>query len=207
MRVVGWSSFVAAMVFVATLICAPSAWSQEAPPRDVVASAETSVSTSPLPAQAVVRAYRLGSGDRVRIIVFGDEGTSGEFQVSSEGSIALPLLGSVKATSLTSAELETQIATRLREEGYFRDPRVAVEVINYRPFFILGEVNRPGEYPYTAMLTVTNAVARAEGFSYRADKRRVLIRRAGETEFRTYSLRNDVEIGPGDTIRVPERFF
>ena len=127
------------------------------------------------PAPGQNRSYSLGPGDRVRVIVFGEDQLTGEFEVSGGGSLSLPLIGEVAAQGLTTAELGTKIANILREQ-YIRDPRVSVEVVSYRPYYILGEVNKPGQYPFTDGLTVIEAVATANGFTYRADVRWVYIR-------------------------------
>ncbi len=150
--------------------------------------------------------YRLGAGDKVRVIVFGEDQLSGEFEVSGAGALAMPLLGEIQVVGLTTAEVQERIATGLRE-GYIRDPKVSVEVLNYRPFYILGEVGKPGEYPYTDKLTVMNAVATAGGFTYRADVRRVYIKHAGEADERVYPLDSATTVAPGDTIRIRERYF
>ena len=132
------------------------------------------------PATSVDVAYRLGSGDKVRIIVFGESALTGEFVVSGTGTIALPLVGEIAAKGMTPTQLQSAVEGSLRE-GYLKEPRVSVEVLNYRPFYILGEVTKPGEYPYTNGLTVMNAVATANGFTYRADSKHVYIRRTGDT--------------------------
>lgn len=150
--------------------------------------------------------YRLGASDKLRITVFGEESLSGEFVVSNAGYLSLPLIGDVQAGGLTVPELQRSIETKLAA-GYLKQPRVSAEVLNYRPFYILGEVNKPGEYPYTSGLTVVNAVARAEGFTYRADTRRVYIKRANSTSEREFALTTTLPVEPGDTIRIKERFF
>ncbi len=150
--------------------------------------------------------YALGSSDRLRITVFGHPTLSGEFEVDGRGSISMPLIGQVQALGLSTVELENTIATSL-SEGYVLDPRVSVEVINYRPFYILGEVGRPGEYPYTSGLTVQNAVAAAGGFSYRANKRAVFIKSIDSNEEIAYDLTPSTVVKPGDTIRIGERIF
>jgi polysaccharide export outer membrane protein len=151
--------------------------------------------------------YRLGAGDKLRITVFGEDSLTGEYFVAGgSGMVAFPLVGDVKASGLTVEELRQALEAKLRD-GYLKEPRVAIEVLNYRPFFILGEVAKPGEYPYTNGLTVLNAVATANGFTYRADTRKVFIRRAnagGETQ---YPLTATTPVEPGDTIRIGERFF
>lgn len=152
-------------------------------------------------------AYRLGSGDQVRITVYGQEGISGEFEVDSSGTISMSLIGEVAIGGLTLREAEQRIVDKLKP-GYLKNPRVSMQVLNYRPFYVLGEVNEPGSYDYVSDITVTEAIALAGGYTYRAAKDDVVIIRsnkAGEREKR------EAEAGtvvlPGDTIRVPERFF
>jgi protein involved in polysaccharide export with SLBB domain len=151
--------------------------------------------------------YRLGAGDKVRISVFGEETLSGEFLVpGGVGTISFPLIGDVRASGLTVGELQSEIVGKLKPD-YLKDPRVTVEVLNYRPFYILGEVGKPGEYPYTNGLTVLNAVATANGFTYRANTHNVYIKRAGTGEEIQMKLDASTSVEPGDTIRIGERFF
>lgn len=156
--------------------------------------------------EVVVREYRLGPGDQLRIVVFGEQDLSGEFLVNPTGSISYPLVGEVPAHGMTVNEFATALAETLRG-GYVRQPNVTVEVASYRPFFILGEVGAPGTYPYAAGLTVMNAVATAGGFTYRADIRRVYIKHPDEAAERLYRLTSTTPIQPGDTVRIPERRF
>ena len=151
--------------------------------------------------------YVLGTGDELRVIVFGETDLSGAFEIDGSGKISIPLLGEVEAAGLTTRALERSIESDLVRREYLKDPRVSAEVTNYRPYYILGEVSQPGEYPYADGLTVMNAVATAAGFTYRADTRRVLIRRVGDNEEREVRLSADTPVLPGDTIRVPERWF
>lgn len=157
-------------------------------------------------APATTGDYRLGAGDKVRVIVFGEQDLSGEFVVNDSGNIDMPLIGSVNAKGATVTEFQNRVVTQLRN-GYLNDPKVSVEVLNYRPFFITGEVKNGGEYPYKANLTVQDAVGVAGGYSYRADTTYALIRRAGEDREIKVSLNSRVPINPGDSIRIPERFF
>lgn len=150
--------------------------------------------------------YRLGSGDKIRVTVFGEEQLSGEFFVGASGKVALPLLGEIQAGGLTLREFQAEVETALKD-GYLKEPKVSAEVLNYRPFYILGEVNKPGTYPYTSGLTVVNAVATAEGFTYRANTKRVFIKRANELSEKEYPLTTTTMVAPGDTIRIAERFF
>lgn len=150
--------------------------------------------------------YRLGAGDKVRVITFGEEALTGEFFVGGSGQISLPLLGELPAAGKTAREFQAEVETALKD-GYIKEPRVSVEVLNYRPFYILGEVTKAGEYPYTNNLTVLNAVATAGGFTYRADTRKVFIKRASEAAEQQYALTSTTQVAPGDTIRIGERFF
>lgn len=149
--------------------------------------------------------YRLGPGDQIRITVFNEPDLTGPFTVGSQGTIAYPLVGSIRAGGLTIPEFTQALQTALGE--YVRSPSVAVEITNYRPFFILGEVQRPGTYAYSANLTVPNAVATAGGFTYRANRSRVFIRRANENVERSYPLTVATPVLPGDTVRIGERLF
>jgi polysaccharide export outer membrane protein len=156
--------------------------------------------------QQVLYQYQLGAGDKIRLIIFGEKDLGGEFVVSGAGTVSLPLIGDVKASGLTVTQLQDSIATSLGN-GYLKSPRVSVEVLNFRPFYILGEVGKPGMYPYSSGLTVDNAVALGGGFTYRADKRRVFIKRENQAEETEVSLKGAVMVSPGDTIRIAERIF
>ncbi|MGQ0533367.1 MAG: polysaccharide biosynthesis/export family protein [Caulobacteraceae bacterium] len=149
--------------------------------------------------------YRLGAGDQIRITVFNEPELTGPFTVGSQGTIAYPLVGTIRAGGLTVPEFTTALQSAL--STYVRNPSVSVEVTNYRPFFILGEVQRPGTYPYSASLTVPNAVATAGGFTYRANRSRVFIRHANENIERSYPLTVATPVLPGDTVRIGERLF
>lgn len=150
--------------------------------------------------------YRLGSGDKIRVIVFGEESLSGEFFVGGNGKVSLPLIGEVQAAGLSVKDFQDEVQ-RIFSDGYLKFPRVSAEVLNYRPFYILGEVMKPGQYPYTNGLTVLNAVATAGGFTYRANKGRVYIKHTDETEERTVEIEGATAVAPGDTIRIGERIF
>lgn len=159
-----------------------------------------------LEAYSSTTGYRLGSGDKMRIIVFGEPDLSGEFFVDDAGSVDLPLIGDVDAGGATVAEFEQKVVARF-SDGYLRDPKVSIEVLNYRPFFIIGEVKNGGEYPYKGGLTVQDAVAIAGGYSYRANERAAFIRRANSDQEIKVNLSQRVPIFPGDNVRIPERFF
>ncbi len=151
--------------------------------------------------------YKLGPGDQVRIITFGEEQLTGEFRVSDAGSIALPLIGGVKAAGLTPSELEKAVTNALKKNGLYRDPSVTVEVIGYRPIYILGEVNKPGEYPYKPGMTVVTGVAIAGGFTYRAMQDYAdIVRTANGKPVEGRGLRQSY-LQPGDVITIYERRF
>lgn len=152
------------------------------------------------------QAYVLGTGDRVRLTVFGEADLSGEYEVGSTGFISLPLIGDVKAAGQPLREFEQAVRQKL-SEGYLRDPRVSAQVVNYRPFFILGEVAKPGSYPYVNGMTILNAVALAGGYTYRADKSGVTLTRGSDPEKKAVEVPEESTVMPGDIIRVPERFF
>jgi len=151
-------------------------------------------------------AYRLGSGDKVRVTVFNEKDLSGEYDVNDQGLVALPLIGQVRVGGLTIADAQ-QVITDHYGKNYLVNPRVTVEVLNYRPFFILGEVKSPGSYPYVNGMTVVNAIALAGGYTPRANKGRVSIKHATDATGREETAQEDAPVLPGDVIRVPERFF
>lgn len=153
-------------------------------------------------------AYLLGPGDKVRITVFGQPTLSGEYSVTGKGEIAFPLVGNVAASGATVEQFQETLRERLAA-GYFDDPRVSAEILDYRPFYILGEVNNPGKYPYAIGLTLDQAVAAAGGFTYRANTRKIYVKRALVTQEWLVDIkkRASYPVRPGDTIRVGERFF
>jgi protein involved in polysaccharide export with SLBB domain len=132
-------------------------------------------------ATATATGYTLGSGDRLRVTVFGEQDLSGEFEVNSIGKIAMPLIGEINVAGLTIGQVSSAIAQKL-STGYLRDPKINIDVLNYRPFFILGEVLKPGSYPYVSGMSVVNAVAVAGGYTYRADKDGLTVVRAADPQ-------------------------
>jgi polysaccharide export outer membrane protein len=152
------------------------------------------------------RPYTLGPGDRLRVIVFGQDSLSNSFAVDSSGQIAMPLIGVVPATGRTPAQLAREIEARLRN-GYVREPRVSVEVEAYRPFFILGEVTTSGQYPFVNGMSAETAVAIAGGYTPRARKDMAQITRAQDGRTITAQAPMNMPIRPGDTIYIQERFF
>jgi polysaccharide export outer membrane protein len=152
--------------------------------------------------------YSLAPGDKIRVIVFGEDTLTGEYVITSGGNLSFPLVGNLKATDKTVEQLQAALASALND-GYLNNARVSIQVVSFRPFYILGEVNRPGEYPVSTGLTLQQAVASAGGYTYRANSRRVFIKRANETKERLYDLRdpNPIIVKAGDTIRIGERHF
>ncbi len=150
--------------------------------------------------------YLLDSGDKLRITVFGQEGLTNTYQVDAAGNVTLSLIGAVQARGLTTAQLAQAIGARLRA-GYIRNPHISVEVETYRPFFILGEVTAPGQYPYVANMTVETAVAIAGGYTPRAQKSGALLTRSYNGQPSRFSVPPDYQVQPGDTITIGERWF
>ncbi len=174
-------------------------------PAPRTASRSQAITTEQAPS-STEQSYVLGPNDKVRLRVYGEQDIAGDYEVDGAGFVSIPLAGRVKAAGLTTRQLERAIASAL-SKGLLRDPRVNVEVATYRPFFILGEVKRAGEYPYKSGLTVLDAVASAGGYTYRANERKVAIRRAGSAVEDVYPLDAPVLVYPGDNIRVLERYF
>ena len=151
-------------------------------------------------------AYRLDAGDKLRVVVYGQEGLTNTYAIDAGGAITMPLIGSVPARGRTPAELASAITGRLRG-GYIRDPSVAVEIESYRPFFILGEVAAPGQYPYVPNMSVESAVAIAGGFSPRAKRDRVTLTHTDASGSSRYVVPLGTPVSPGDTVFVGERWF
>lgn len=151
-------------------------------------------------------AYKLGTGDKLRVTVYNETDLSGDFDVNDQGSIILPLIGQVDAAGKTVAEFQDQITLKFGAT-YLVNPRVSVAVLNYRPFFILGEVKNPASYPYVNGMTIVNAIALAGGYTPRANKDKIVIRRASDPTGKEQQIEEDGAVLPGDVIRVPERFF
>ncbi|ANW04449.1 polysaccharide biosynthesis/export family protein [Bradyrhizobium icense] len=158
------------------------------------------------PSASSAERYVLGPNDRIRLKVYGEPDITGEYEIDNGGQVSIPLAGHIKAAGATTRQLEKSIASALAK-GIVRDPRVNVEIAQYRPYYILGEVKKSGEYPYRNGLTVMDAVASAGGFTYRANENKVFLRRAGSGAEETYPLDAPVPVYPGDNIRIPERYF
>ncbi len=189
----------AMLCFSAAILCGP-AFAQQSQPASAAPPAPAP------PAAESQPEYHLGATDKLRVIVYGEDSLSGEFIVSPAGGIALPLIGEVNVAGHTVSEVRDIIQSRLRA-GYLRDPRVSIEVLTYRPFYILGEVNKPGEYPFVPNLTIEGAVATAQGFTYRANMRRVFVHHAGAAQEEKVLANSPQLVLPGDVIRIAERFF
>lgn len=159
------------------------------------------------PTVAEARDYQLGAGDALRVIFYGEDKLNGEYRIGSDGGLALPLIGRVDAAGKTVAELQQTVGAAYARGGYLLDPKVAVEIISYRPFFVLGEVNAPGQYPFIPGMTVRQAIATAKGYTYRAQQGSAMVTRWGDTDEVSYKLSPGTAVAPGDTIRIPERHF
>lgn len=149
---------------------------------------------------------QLQAGEKIRVMVFGENSLSGEYQIDPSGFVSLPLAGTVKAAGLTQNDLAREIEASLRS-GYLKDPKVTISILEFRPFFILGEVEKPGAYPYSSGLNAMSAIATAGGTTYRASQSTVLIQHAGEGEMRAYDASKSIPILPGDVIQIPRRYF
>jgi protein involved in polysaccharide export with SLBB domain len=193
-------SLAAALVVGLACLLAAAGWTSAARAADPATPVSAAGSVNP------VADYRLGAGDKIRVITFGEDSLTGEFYVGGSGKVSLPLIGEVQAAGVSVPDFQRSVETALKN-GFLQDPKVSVEVLNYRPFYILGEVQKPGEYPYTNALTVQNAVATANGFTYRANTKKVFIKRANSDKEVEYPLTSNTAVAPGDTIRIAERFF
>ena len=157
-------------------------------------------------APAYDTSYHLDAGDKLRVVIYGQEGLTNTYAIDASGMITMPLIGRVPARGRTPAGLAGDIAAKLRN-GYIREPSVAVEVETYRPFFILGEVAAPGQYPYVPNMTVESAVAIAGGFSPRARRDRVTVTHTDASGTGRYVVPPGTSLSPGDTVLVGERWF
>jgi protein involved in polysaccharide export with SLBB domain len=149
---------------------------------------------------------RLESGDRIKVTVYGEDSLNGVYDVDPSGFVSLPLAGNVQAAGRTKLELQQTIAAQYRSE-YLHDPKVTVDVVAFRPVYVMGEVSRPQEVQYRAELNVMGAIAAAGGLTYRGSRSTVLIRHAGQEVWQEYAMVPTVMVAPGDIVRVPERYF
>jgi polysaccharide export outer membrane protein len=202
-------TILAAMILLAQLLsaCGSSSGGLQSSGLSAAPASYGATVQQPVPVDAgSATAYQLGAGDKVKVNVFGEPDLSGEFLVGDNGRVDLPLIGAVQARGQTVTQFQNAVVARY-SGGYLKDPKVSVSVLNYRPFFIQGEVGKGGEYPYKAGLTIQNAVAIAGGYTYRANTSKAFVRRAGQDQEVEIQTSQRVAINPGDIIRVPERFF
>ena len=156
--------------------------------------------------KAATTSPNLQPGEKIKVTVFGEDRLSGEYEIDPAGFVSLPLAGTIKAAGLSKQQLEQSLAAKFRGE-YLKNPKVTVDVSSFKPFYVLGEVTKPGEYQFKSGLNVMSALALAGGTTYRASRSTVMIQHAGESGFRDYPLTPTIPILPGDLIRVPERYF
>lgn len=149
---------------------------------------------------------QLQAGEKIHVTVYGEPTLSGDYQIDPSGFVSLPLAGTVKAAGLTQEELEQALTAKFAS-GYLKNPKITVGITEFRPFYIVGEVDKPGAYPYTGGLTVLSAIAIAGGTTYRANQSRVLIQHAGEDSMHEYNTDLPIPILPGDIIQIPRRYI
>ncbi|SNS94144.1 polysaccharide export outer membrane protein [Sphingomonas laterariae] len=172
------------------------------------ASSDSSVASVADANRMVGQEFRLASGDHLRVTVFGEPTLTAEYEVGVGGTVTLPLISEVPAAGQTPTQLASAISTRLEQGGFVLAPKVAVDVLSHRPVYLLGEVNKPGEYPYEGGLTFHQAIAKAGGFTPRASRGTIVLQRSGWAASRTIKLNGEpLVILPGDTIIVKEAFF
>lgn len=174
----------------------------------LLASAPTQAQTVPPPnANALaLENYELGAGDKVRIAVYGEDDLGGTFDVDGQGFVSLPLIGPTRVAGLSARQVEHLVRDKLAD-GYVNDPRVNVEIVQYRPFYVIGEVNKPGEYPYVSQMSVLNAVALAGGFTIKAIEGGVYVRRSGSSDEIYLPANLASKIYPGDVVRIASSPF
>ena len=158
-----------------------------------------------LPKRSSAGPYPLGTNDQLRVQVYNEPTITGDYVVDGAGFLSIPVAGRIKAAGLTTEQLERRLTAKLNS-GILKDARVTIQISNYAPFYIRGEVKKPGEFPYKPGLTLGDAVAMAGGYTYRADESRAYVRPSGGTEI-ARQVNVDPPIAPGDNIRIPERFL
>ena len=165
------------------------------------------VGTGPSSLSGAGVASLLQPGEKIKITVYGEEALTGEYDISPSGYVTMPLIGAIKAAGRSQSEFGRDVANRYLRGGFLQDPHVTVAVVQFKPFYVLGEAVTPGEYPFRSGLNVHSAVAMAGGFTYRASRSHVLIKHGGEEAWHEYPLTAELAIAPGDLIRIPERYF
>jgi protein involved in polysaccharide export with SLBB domain len=149
---------------------------------------------------------RFQGGEKIRINVYGEPTLSGDYEIDPNGVVSLPLAGTVRAVGLTQPEFEQALAKKFKSE-YLKNPKVTVTILQFRPIYIVGEIAKPGEFPYKPGLNILTAMALAGGGTYRANRNYVLIQHIGETDTKEYPQSATTMILPGDLIKIPERYF
>jgi protein involved in polysaccharide export with SLBB domain len=172
----------------------------------IVAACSTGAAMANPQAASLSDSYRLGTGDEVKVTVFDEPTLSGPKIVDGQGAIVMDLIGAVEVKGLTLAEASRVLEAKLKD-GWLRDPKVTAEMTKGRPYYILGEVNRAGEYPFTSGLTIMNAIATAGDFTYRADKKKIMVTSGDSGVEREVKLTPNTPVQPGDRIRILERYF
>lgn len=164
------------------------------------------VVVSPEPVAVSYASTQLHAGDRIKVVVYGEEGLNGVYDVDPSGNVSLPLAGTIRAAGQTKRSLE-QTITRRYKSDYLQDPKVTVDIVNLRPFYVMGEAEHPGEFPYRTGLNLMGAVSMAGGLTYRGSRDHVFIQHTGEPFWTEYPIEPSIGIAPGDVIRIPERYF
>jgi polysaccharide export outer membrane protein len=188
-------------------------WQLPTPPnRDVASFTQTPPINGPAMAQTndckqAGAGYRLGAGDKIRVVVLQDTEFSGDYEINASGGISARMLGPIQVVGKTAAEIEELLRERYREQGFLVSPRLSVELVAMRPFYIVGEVARSGQFPYVNCLRVIQAIAIAGGYTRRAGKTRLTIKRFYSMSAEEEYVTEDTLVEPGDVIRVPERWF
>ena len=152
-------------------------------------------------------ATRFQPGDRIKVTVYGEDNLTGVYDIDGLGNVSLPLAGTLKAAGRTKVELQREITAKYRSGDFLQDPKVTVDAVTLRPFYVMGEVEHPGEFSYRSDLDVLSAITMAGGLTYRGSRATVLIKHAGDGVWKEYALGPTVMVAPGDLIRIPERYF
>ena len=162
--------------------------------------------TQPEPITQAEVATALQTSEKLKVTVYGEDNLTGIYEINPAGYVTLPLVGEITAAGRTRAELEHAIA-RAYAGKYLHDPNVTVAIVEYRPYYVMGEAVSPGQYPYRSGLNVLTAISTAGGLTYRASRNTVLIQHAGQQDWKEYTMTANVLISPGDLVRIPERYF
>lgn len=173
---------------------------------ETVRTSPTVDSPAPAPSPAARQIYHIGTGDKLKVAVYNSEKLSGDYPVGGDGKIALPMLGRVAVSGLSLDEATALLTQRLAD-GYFQNPQITVDIAEYRPVYILGEVQKPGQYPYAEGMTVYRLVAQAGGYSYRANRKKMDVRHDSEPGNSAAKITDGALVQPGDTIIVGQRYF